>query len=230
MTLGREPQYDGRAEQYARGVEENPNNAYVERPAFLQLLGDVSGLRVLDAGCGSGRYTDDLVRRGADAIGFDQSADNIALARERVPGAEFRVHDLADPLDWLADSSFDRVSMAMALHYLDDRVAALRELHRVLRPAGALVLSTRHPIDWYLRYGGSYFDTGIVEDEWEDGWRLRWWRQPLEHTLDEFATAGFALERLVEPRPVPGLAERSSDEYELLSKSPVFIAFRLGNR
>lgn len=228
--VGRRPQYDGRAEEYARAMEHNPLNAGIERPAFLELVGDVAGRHVLDLGCGSGRYTEELLRRGARVVGLDQSPDNIELARRRVPEASFRVHDLADPLDWLASGSFSVAVMAMTFHYLDNRVDALREVHRVLEPEGFLVLSTRHPTDWLRGYGGSYFDAGVVEDEWENGWRLRWWRQPLERTMEEFAMAGFRVDRLVEPRPAQELATRAPEAYTLATASPIFIAFRLEKR
>jgi ubiquinone/menaquinone biosynthesis C-methylase UbiE len=60
---------------------------------------------------------------------------------QRVPKGDFRAHDLALPLDWLGDGSVDRVLFALAVEYVDDRTAALRELRRVLRPDGALVMS-----------------------------------------------------------------------------------------
>jgi SAM-dependent methyltransferase len=227
-TIGRTPQYDGWAEAYARSVAENPYNSDVERPAFLELIGDVEGMRALDAGCGTGRYTADLVaRNAADVIRFDQSQGNIDVARRLVPAATFRVHDLADPLDWLPAERFEIAVMAMVFHYLDDRIRALRELHRVLTSDGVLVLSTRHPLSWLRDCGGSYFDEGIVEGQWNDGWRLRWRRQPLERTMAEFAEAGFVVERLVEPRPPEDLASRAPDAYAATSRSPLFIAFRL---
>jgi SAM-dependent methyltransferase len=67
-------------------------------------------------------------------------------------GREPRVHDLADPISWLPDSSVDLVLFALAIEYVDDRVAALRELRRVLRPGGALVFSRLHPTGDWLRH------------------------------------------------------------------------------
>lgn len=58
-------------------------------------------------------------------MGFDQSPQMIELCRDRVPSGEFRVHDLADPLDWIDDASFDLVLLALAIEYVDDRVSAL---------------------------------------------------------------------------------------------------------
>src|SRR5690349_5899506 len=65
----------------------------------------------------------------------------VQLCRARVSQGEFRVHDLGDPISWLADDSVDLALCALAIEYVDDRVAALSELRRVLRPrrrAGAV--------------------------------------------------------------------------------------------
>jgi ubiquinone/menaquinone biosynthesis C-methylase UbiE len=224
--VGRRPQYDGHAQDWATAAEDSPYNAYIDRPAVLGLLGDVAGLRILDAACGAGLYAEELVRRGGEVVGFDQSSEMIELANRRVPGADFRVHDLADPLDWLPDASFDAVLIVLAIHYVDDRVAALREFHRVLKPDGVLVVSTGHPVSDWLRHAGSYFDTEIAEERWGD-FRVRFWRQPLERSLDEFFAAGFVPEQMIEPQPSASMATRYPNEYEKASQKPVFVAFRL---
>lgn len=199
---------------------------------MLALLGDVRGLRVLDAGCGPGLYAADLVARGADVVGVDASAEMVRLARARVAtGAEFRVHDLASPLDWLDGGCFDVALLALVIHHVDDRVGLLRELHRVLRPGGVLVVSTHHPTSDWVRLGGSYFTTEKLDELWQQGrWHVRFWRQPLTSTCEEFAEAGFLIERLVEPRPVAEMAERFPEDYAKLRRQPGFIDFRLRKR
>ena len=196
---------------------------------MLDLLGDVSGLRVLDAGCGPGLYAEALVGRGAHVVGFDASPEMVRLAGERVGGsATFRVHELGLPLDWLDDGCFDAAVMALVIHHVDDRADALRELHRVLRPGGTLVVSTHHPTADWVRLGGSYFTVEKLEELWHDGeWRVRYWRLPLTATCAEFAEAGFLIERLVEPRPVPEMAERFPEDYAKLQRAPAFFVFRL---
>ena len=61
-----------------------PTTPLYDRPAMLALAGDVSGRTVLDAACGPGLYVEQLVRRGAKVIGFDQSPALVELARQRV--------------------------------------------------------------------------------------------------------------------------------------------------
>jgi SAM-dependent methyltransferase len=226
--VGRDAQYDLFADAFLEHAADGFFNAYYDRPACLQLLGDVAGRRVLDAACGPGLYAAELVRRGAEVVGFDQSPRMTEICRERVPQGDFRVHDLADPIGWLPDGSFDLVLLALAIEYIDDRVAALRELRRVLRPDGALVLSRLHPTGDWLRHGGSYFDSRVIAETWSGGWQVRYWLAPLEQTCQEIFEAGFLIERLTEPRPLAEASTVDPQRYELLMQEPRgFMAFRL---
>ncbi len=107
------PIFDEFAEEYERHAAESAYNALYDRPAVLELLGEVTGQRVLDAGCGPGFYAEELVARGAEVVAFDHSPRMVDLARDRLGDkAMVRVHNLADPLDWLADESFDAAVLA----------------------------------------------------------------------------------------------------------------------
>jgi ubiquinone/menaquinone biosynthesis C-methylase UbiE len=229
--VGRGPQYDAFADEFLDHAKDGFFNAYYDRPACLALLGDVAGQRVLDAACGPGLYAAELIRRGAQVVGFDQSPRMVEISRARASQGEFRVHDLADPIAWLPDRSVDLALCALAIEYVDDRVSALSELRRVLRPGGALVLSRQHPTGDWLRHGGSYFDVRTVQETWSKGWTVRYWLAPLEKTCEEIFAAGFVIERLLEPRPVPEAAALDPEEYERLAREPRgFMAFRLRPR
>jgi SAM-dependent methyltransferase len=219
--------YDAFADQFLEHAQDGLFNAHYDRPACLGLLGDVGGRLVLDAACGPGLYAAELAERGARVIGFDQSPRMIKLCQRQVPAGEFRVHDLADPIGWLADGSVDLALCALALEYVDDRVAALAELRRVLRPGGVLVLSRQHPTADWLRNGGSYFDQRVIEETWRNGWHVRYWLESLEDSCAEFAAAGFLIERLIEPRPVAAGQAAAPEDFDRLQREPGFIAFRL---
>src|SRR5215467_765069 len=75
--------YDRFARVYSEDAEHNAFNALYERPEALRLMGDVAGLKVLDAGCGSGAHAAALRSRGAIVTGIDKSSGMLALARER---------------------------------------------------------------------------------------------------------------------------------------------------
>jgi SAM-dependent methyltransferase len=228
--VGREPQYEAPAENYRKHAADGLWNAHVDRPACLELLGDVSGKHVLDAACGPGFYASELISRGARVTGFDNSPRMVEFCRRLPGGGEFRVHDLNDPIDWLPAASVDLVLCALAYEYADNRAGALREFRRVLKPGGALVLSRLHPTGDWLRHGGSYFDTRIVEEWWgaDLNMSVRFWKEPLEAICAAIADAGFLIERLIEPRPAPGAAALAPAKHERLSTGPYgFIAFRL---
>jgi ubiquinone/menaquinone biosynthesis C-methylase UbiE len=105
---------------------------------------DVQGCkRILDAGCGNGRYSKFLLRRAdPDAVltGFDISVNMLARARRRL--ASPRVSLAAADLTRLpyADRSFDAVVSGWVLEHLPDPRPGLSELSRVLRPGGKLLL------------------------------------------------------------------------------------------
>jgi SAM-dependent methyltransferase len=216
------------AEEFAAHAAASAYNAFYDRPAVLDLLGPVAGKRIVDAGCGPGLYAEELTRRGGIVVGFDQSPEMVAIASARLgQSAHFRVHDLPTPLSWLDDESFDLAVMALVIHHIDERVQALKEIRRVLRSEGALVLSTHHPTADWLRRGGSYFDVEVLEETWRTDWHVRFWRQPLERTCAEFRDAGFLIERLIEPLPVPAMADEYPGDFDKLNREPGFIAFRL---
>ncbi len=211
---------------------DNPFNALYERPASLALLPSLSGAHVLDAGCGSGLHAAEIIGRGATVVGVDASAELLELARRRCPdGAEFHRADLAEPLPFLVDDSFDAVLCALAIHYLRDWVPTLEEFKRVLRPDGVVVMSTHHPArDIELSHTGDYFATELLTDRWTKNGRtfdVQFWRRPLTDMIAAVQQSGFRIDRLVEPAPVAECEAQFPHEWTLLTTKPGFLFFRL---
>jgi SAM-dependent methyltransferase len=214
-------------DEFAKNADTSPYNAFTDRPAMLKLAGDVAGLRILDVGCGAGHYAAELVARGAQVVGIDGSSTMLEHARTRV-AAEFRQHDLEQPFSFAPDASFDGVICALVLHHITNRRQLLAELHRVLRPGGWLLLSTTHPTSDWRYHGGSYYSDDWVEltiIEGKPG--VRYQRMSLELFITEVLAPGFALERLVEPRPGPELKAKNPERYARLHERPCFLAVRL---
>lgn len=120
LSLG-EQNYQNFAERYAAAIETKPHNAYYERPATLSLLPNVAGLRVLDAGCGPGIYTQWLLDRGAKVVACDVTPKMVEITRQRVGDlAEVYCADLDRPLSFARDGEFDLVVCPLVLDYLLD--------------------------------------------------------------------------------------------------------------
>ncbi len=224
-------QYDSFAAEYEDHASVAPYNRLYDRPAALRLVGDVHGQRVLDAACGPGFYIEELLARRAEVIGCDASPAMVELARARTGDrADLRVHSLDEPFDRVPTATADVVVCALAYHYVTNRSGFLREVHRMLHDDGSLVVSTHHPTADWCRLGGSYFEVSTVTEVWSKGWEITAWRVPLSQLTEEFAAAGFVIERLVEPRPDPAMKPSHPGTFEKLSSEPGFIVFRLQKR
>lgn len=111
--------------------------------AMLDATNVGAGMRLLDAGCGSGGASHLAVQRGAAVKGLDAAKELLDIARQRASPVEFWVGDLEDlPYD---AEEFDVVLASLSVQYAADPVAALRELKRVCALSGRLAMSTWGP-------------------------------------------------------------------------------------
>jgi SAM-dependent methyltransferase len=104
----------------------------------LDVLGDLRGKRVLDAGCARGRFAKHLAARGARMYGVDLTETFLKDARTNVPAAAFTRGSLS-ALPFRAEA-FDAVYCIEALEHLPDTALAVREMTRVLKKQGTLLV------------------------------------------------------------------------------------------
>lgn len=133
------------AEAYDRWYE-TPLGQWVDRyekKAVDSLLPPLAGLKVLDAGCGTGNFSLALARQGASLVGMDRSAAMLALARGKACNLGLDIHWVQGDLLHLplSSGSVDGVVSILALEFIPCRATAFQELTRVLRPGGFLVVA-----------------------------------------------------------------------------------------
>jgi SAM-dependent methyltransferase len=222
--------YEAMGVDFARHAEDSAYNAHYDRPAVLAALGPVAGRQVLDAACGPGLYAETLLAGGAEVTGFDASGLMVDLARKRVGDrAHIDQARLGEVLPY-PDAAFDLAICALAIHHVTDRMSAFAELQRVLRPGGALVVSTSHPTADWLRCGESYFDQVLETEIWSSALGdhpVRWWREPLSALCTAALSAGLVIDLLDEPRPSESMRRQYPEDYAKLQREPGFLVLRL---
>ena len=176
--------------------------------------GDLRGRRVLEVGCGTGKFAGSLVERAACRVwGVDASPEMLDVARADVPGIRFK-QARAEELPF-KDAWFERVVLRMSLHLLD-RPRALAESRRVLGPAGRIAIATPDP----AQFGSSWFDPYFPSLAEVDRKRM-----PSRAALaQELTAAGFA-----EPRIATLVQAKTITRDEALAKlrAKAFSTFQL---
>src|ERR1700761_3089631 len=134
--------FDGWASSY----DEQPNPLLaLEQRVLLPRLGDVRGLDVLDAGCGTGRWLAQLAARSARSLaGVDISPVMLGLAASKLNHGCELLQGSCTALP-VPDASADLVLSCFVISYLDDVENFAQEIDRVSRPGAMIFLTDMHP-------------------------------------------------------------------------------------
>ncbi|MFP5496193.1 class I SAM-dependent methyltransferase [Pseudomonas sp. A4002] len=130
-----------------------------EWPALQSMLPPMSGLKVVDLGCGYGWFSRWAREQGAEQVlGLDVSQKMLARAKEMTSSSAitYGIADL-EKLD-LPDAAFDLAYSSLAFHYIVDLKGLFARIHQALVPGGRLVFSIEHPIFMAPRQPGWLID------------------------------------------------------------------------
>lgn len=112
----------------------------LEKALIYRLAQPRAGERALDVGSGTGHFCIDLASRGLDVVGIDPSPHMLAIARQKSAAVVWR-QGRGEALSFDSDS-FDLVLSVAALEFMRQPEVALREMYRLVRPGGRLVVAT----------------------------------------------------------------------------------------
>jgi len=223
--------YDSIAEIFLAhiGRPDSWNNLY-ERPHTLSRLPSLKDKSVLDLGCSSGFYTEYALKNGANVTAVDVSKKLIDRLASRIKSPRLKLFcaDIAQPMPFLESASFDCVICSLVIDYIKDWEPLFRELYRVMKKGGRLVISTHHPFAIYLHFRKySYFEFKFVEDTWGLGtdrpFKTHFYIRPLTDTLRPIIQSQFKIVSIDEPLPTEKCKEIDPETYERLCERPGFI-------
>jgi SAM-dependent methyltransferase len=226
-----------------------PHHRKILNPCVEELLGDVEGKRLLDAGCGEGYLTRQYAKRGASVTGIDLSKCLIETAKLLTEdgGVDYRVDNICH-MESIPNEEFDFVLSNLVLLNIPCLDDAISECHRVLKNGGILVFSIVHPAfnfygpgSWEMgekdsetkRREGLFFkvDRYFDEEEYQRYWKTRegekfpepisFFHRTLSTYLNSLSEIGFHLLEFAEPQPI------DDDEFfDRERRVPFFAVFK----
>ncbi|WP_421384717.1 class I SAM-dependent DNA methyltransferase [Bacillus salacetis] len=220
-----------------RNRKDSPNNA-MEKPAMIELLGNVHDMEILDLGCGDGLFGKELIDAGAGRyIGIDGSKNMIesAMAGIQTEKASFLLANLESLK--INEGSYDLIVSRMVLHYIENIDHLMNEVYEALKPGGQFVFSVMHPVitATFDHFSGkqkrshwivdNYFETGKRVEAWMDHSVIKYHRT-IEDYFSLALTAGFSVNNLKEARPRMEAFD-DEEEYKRRTRIPLILIFQL---
>lgn len=203
----------------------NPVMQAEERAMLSLMPASLHGCNVLDAGCGSGRYLLHALRRGAArTIGVDLSGAMLRRAQGELAAYRFDagiglaqggMHALPVPDAWA-----DLTISGLVVGHLQHLHGALRELHRVTRPGGAVLCSDVHPIGAALGWQRDFKHGG-------QRYAVRHTQHLYSHWHAACQSLGLAIEDVLEPMLDPADIPAGANFDRAALDVPVALVFRL---
>lgn len=195
-----------------RNWNENANDT-IEKPIFMELLGDISGKHILDLGCGNAAFGNELLDLGClTYTGLEGSSKMYNLAKETLNKDNGQViHCTMEEWDY-PDSVYQLVASRLALHYIKNIEEIFHNVYKSLVNGGTFIFSVEHPVmtssygmvrsegaktNWIVDH---YFYTGPREQEWLGGKVIKYHRT-IEDYYHALQKAGFKIQCLRESKP-----------------------------
>jgi malonyl-CoA O-methyltransferase len=175
----------------------------LEESITIELIESVQGQRVLDVGCGTGRYCVMLAKQEASVVGLDPSEGMLEQARRKADGMDHielcncTIEEMGFPGD-----HFDAVISALTLSHLPELEPILSEMVRVLKDGGWMIISDIHP---YWAVSGHDYTEFFDENDQE--YRIPQYAHLVEDYWRLLNKLGMRVEEIREPRIESWLVE-----------------------
>jgi SAM-dependent methyltransferase len=229
------------------GDQGDRNRILNSDPVLWQFIGNVQGLSILDAGCGTGYLSRQLCKQGAIVTGIDLSPKMLEIAQQKAQAENLPIHfqeDSCSELKSLPKNHFDALVSNYVLMDLPDLEGSAHAFHHILKPGGIAVVIFSHPCfpqgdeatvhsdrSITYRWGNSYFEQRKYRDT---PWKhftseFIWFHRPLSDYWKAFKNAGFNVIDFEEPRLRKDQLDKAITEQERFNcqTRPYSVAFKL---
>ncbi len=211
-------------------------NNSIEKPIIKKILNKTKNKSVLDAGCGTGNYSELCYRMGLKIKGIDSAKSMIFQATKKYPHINFKEMDIKKMR--IKDNSFDIILCLNMLDTIRDYKKAIKELSRVLKESGQLIISIWRPLmgkgEWLKRKGKikgylheDYFDNKASIESWSlQGKKLKskTFHRTIEQYSQEFYANNLVIQRIFEPRYK---GNKEEGMFKKARKMPYFMIYEL---
>lgn len=217
-------------------------NDVIEKSSFKKMLPCTSGKKILDLGCGAGKYDIEFFKDAKLVDAVDISENMLSLFREELKKESLRhINVIRSPLEKFnfKEDYYDLIFSSNAFHYVEDLDALFSSIYKALRRKGVFIFSVEHPVytatkqenrGWELDEGSNYtywkldnyFETGIRRTEWLGEWVIKYHRTFQNYF--ELLNKNFSFHYIVEPCPTN---EQRKIHYKVDSyyRRPTFLIF-----
>lgn len=232
--------------------DENSYSYTIEWPCIKKMLPCLQGKKILDLGCGTGRF-DFLFEEENPAciLGIDISEQMLRIAKEksgiRQSKVEFMKGDISNFNKYIA-GKYDFIFSSTTIHYINDLNGLFRNIYNALDEEGICIISMMHPIytaqypidkngefpsddEWIVRYldkrNRAYIQPWIEYNESIENSLSSSYHYTFGDYINAIISAGLKIERVEEPYPPEKWKQNNNDRYNSFIETPSYMIIRL---
>jgi len=248
-----EKNWDDMAKAYEDFTEDADSYSYaIEWPCIREMLPQLSNKRVLDLGCGTGRFSFLFEKENPlSVLGVDISESMLSIAREKAKsrGSEvkFIQADISKP-DMYINKKFDFIFSSTTFHYIKDIKGLFCNIFGALDNNGVCIVSLMHPVytaqypvdkngefpsddEWVVRYldksKRAYVQPWIEFNDNIENFLSTSYHHTVSDYFNAIIDAGFRIERVEEPYPPESWKQKFSNRYNAFIETPSFMVLKL---
>lgn len=200
-------QYNQWAKRYDVEAKESNIATYLEEKSIKDFMPNVKNKEVLDFGCGTGRYTIPLAKRGANITAIDLTPNMIKLAKKKAKKEKLNINFKNINLTkFKPDKEFDLIISMLVLDHIKNLEKAIFVISKASKVGTEVIISNIHP---EIMQGNANKKTGRAQGYLVEGFKTDQFYHPLEEYVNLFLKYGFILKKIKDIFP---------DEEDLKSK------------